>query len=128
MEKVKFIARVLAAVPLLLIGIQHLTGMAPMQPILEGAGLPFPEITATVAPIFEILGALLLLLGFQARLGGLITMGSMVGAIAAHVLFDHAKFEWADEPPMALPIIIFVLAAFILVAGPGAWALQSKKD
>lgn len=128
MEKIKFVARILAAGPVLFIGIQHLLGLAPMQPMLEGAGMPLPELTAVVAPIFEVIGALLLLLGFQARFGALLTLGAMAGAIATHLLFDHAKFEWADEPPIGMPIVIMLLSAIILVAGPGAWSLQSKKD
>lgn len=122
-SKLPFAARLIAGIPLLSIGIQHATGMAPMEPILIGSGIPMPALNATVAPIFEILASLLLLSGFFARLGGLITLGAMSMATYAHIVFD-----WADEPPIALPIIIFICAAFIVVKGAGAFSVDLKKS
>ena len=121
-SKVPFGVRLLAGVPLLLISIQHATGMAPMKPILVGAGIPMADLNAAVAPIFEIIAALLLLSGFFARIGALITMGAMVMATYTHLVFD-----WETEPPVVLPIVIFLAAAFILVKGAGAFSLDLKK-
>ena len=44
------IIRILIALPLIGIGISHLTGASPMLPILEGAGIPFPEFNAVFIP------------------------------------------------------------------------------
>ena len=127
MSKFLTLIRLVAAIPLLLIGIQHVTGAAPMLPILTGAGLPEPELTAQLAPFLEVAGGALLLLGLFARFGALLAVGSMVGALAAHLRFDHTQFEWPDEPPIALPIAILVCALIVLAMGPGAFALQGKK-
>lgn len=115
--------RILAAAPLLLIGIQHLTGAAPMQPILEGAGFPSPELGATLAPIVEVAGGALLLTGLFARLGGLLALGSMAGA-----LYAHLNFDWADEPPLLLPIAVAVFAALVVLGGAGSFALGGRKS
>ena len=122
-SKVPFAIRIVAGLPLLLISIQHATGMAPMKPILEGAGIPMADLNATVAPIFEIIAALLLLAGFYARIGALITMGAMTMATYSHLVFD-----WADEPPVALPIVIFLAAGYILLKGAGAFSLDLKRS
>jgi putative oxidoreductase len=119
MSKLLFAARIVAAVPLLGIGFQHLLGIAPIEPILEGAGLPFPELGAAVAPAGEVLAGLLLLLGLFPRIGGLVAVGSMLGALVA-----HARFDWADEPPLALPILVLAFAALVVVKGPGALAVH----
>ena len=122
-SKIPVVARAIAGLPLLLIGIQHLTGMAPMQPILEGAGIPMAALNATVAPIFEIIAGLLLLSGFFARIGGLITIGAMSMATYTHIVHD-----WADEPPIALPIAILVAAIFVVIKGAGAMSIDLKKS
>ena len=121
MSKLLLAARLAAAVPLLAIGLQHLTGAAPMQPILEGAGLPFPELGAVAAPIVEVVAGVLLLLGLFPRIGGLMAMGSMAGALVA-----HARFDWADEPPLVLPIAVLLFAALVTAKGPGAWAIRAR--
>ena len=121
-SKVPFAIRIVAGLPLLLISIQHATGMAPMKPILEGAGIPMADLNATVAPIFEIIAALLLLSGFYARIGALITMGAMAMATYSHLVFD-----WAEEPPIFLPIAILLAAAFVFFKGAGAFSMDLKK-
>ena len=108
------ILRILISLPLLGIGFLHLTGVEPMAPILEGAKLPLPELTATLAPIAEVVGGLLLFANFRPRIGALFALGTMAGALAAHL-----RFDWADEPPILLPIAVFVGALVILARGGG---------
>ena len=123
MSKLLFVLRVLAALPLLAIGVQHLTGAAPMLPILEGAGFPMPELGAIVAPIVEVAAGASLLLGFFPRLGALLALGSMSGAIVAPL-----RFDWADEPPIALPIAIVLVALVVLKFGAGALGLHKRAE
>ena len=117
------VARILIALPLLLSGSQHLFGLAPMEPILRGAKIPFPELNAIVAPLIEVTAGLLLLLGFFARIGAALTIPAMSVALYTHLVFD-----WADEPPILLPIALIVLAAYILWRGAGAWSLDLRKQ
>jgi uncharacterized membrane protein YphA (DoxX/SURF4 family) len=109
------IIRILASLPLIGIGVMHLVGVAPLLPIVEGAGFPFPELSARLAPIAQILAGLLLLTGIQARVGALLALGTMAGALLAHL-----RFDWADEPPMLLPILVIAGAVTILLRGPGS--------
>lgn len=115
------IPRFIAGAPLLAIGAMHLTGAAPMRPILEAAGIPLVELNAVAAPIFEVLAGLMLLSGGLARLGGALAIGSMSVAIYAHIVAD-----WADEPPIALPIAVWLASAYILWKGGGAWSLDGR--
>ncbi len=121
MSKLLTVVRLLASAPLLLIGIQHLTGAAPMQPILEGARMPLPELSAILAPAVEVVAGALLISGFQARLGAVLAILTMVGAVFAHV-----RHDWADEPTLLLPVAVIILAAVVLLRGPGAFALAQR--
>ena len=115
------IIRIIAALPLLAIGMQHLTGAAPMLPVLKGAGIPFPELNAIFAPIFEVLAGVLLISGGFARIGALIAIGAM-----AAVIYSHLVFDWVDEPPVLLPIAILVMAGIVLIKGAGDWSVDRR--
>jgi len=127
MQKPLGIARILASLPLLAIGAMHFTGSAPLLPILEGANVPQAELIDKLAPIAEIVAGLLLLMGYRARIGALLGIGSMAGAIATHLKFVPTEaFAWPDEPPIALPIAVLVLCLLVLAKGPGAWAVGRR--
>ena len=124
------VARIVAAAPLIGIGLQHILGTAPLLPILLGTPIPMPELNAAIGPWTQVLGGLLLLVGFFARAGGLLGAGAMAAALFAHVTFEQyvpagatEAFTWADEPPIALPVI--VLVASLMVAAGGAGRLSA---
>ena len=130
-SKVAAIARVLVALPILAIGVQHLVvPEASMKPLLEAAGFPLVDLTAAVAPVFEILGALLLLPGFFARAGAVVLSGAMAAATATHVIIAQKGLPWPNgeenNPGTVLPALLFVGALFILWKGAGAWSLDRK--
>ena len=130
-SKVVAIIRVIVAVPILAIGVQHLTvAEASMKPLLEAAGLPLPELTAKVAPIFEIAGALLLLVGLYARVGAAILSGAMTAATATHLIIGQKGLPWPNgeenNPGTVMPALLLVGALFILWKGAGAFSLDRK--
>jgi uncharacterized membrane protein YphA (DoxX/SURF4 family) len=108
------VIRILSSVPLLALGTMHLAGAAPLAPILEGAGIPFPELNAVLAPIAQIAAGVLLLTGVRARIGALLALGTMAGA-----LFAHLRFDWVDEPTLLLPLAVVAGTGYVLVRGPG---------
>ena len=109
--------RIVSAMPLLAIGTQHLIGMVPMEPILEGAGFPLVSFFAITVPVLEVLMGLALVVGFYARVGALISLGIMVGAIYAHLVHD-----WADEPVLLLPVAVLLGTLQVLWSGAGAFS------
>ncbi len=109
--------RALVALPLILIGIQHVIGTAPILPILEGARIPQAVLFSYIVPPLEVLAGLSLLIGLYARAGALITLPTMGVAVYAHLVHD-----WADEPVIVLPIAVFLGALQILIGGAGAFS------
>jgi len=133
------IIRIVAGAPLLMFGIMHLTGAAPMEPLVEAAGLPMPAITATVAPLAQLLAGLLLLSGAFARVGALIAIPVMLGGLVTN--FKIPNDQWptpseidpsilvmGQEPGMLTPlaIVVILLSGFIIFKGAGAWSIDSK--
>ena len=115
------IARIVAAIPLLAISVQHVIGTAPLEPILRGAGIPLPEVNAIVGPVVQLLAGALLISGYFARLGAVLTISAMTLATYTHVVSD-----WPDEPPLALPLILILISLFVLWKGAGAWSFDLK--
>lgn len=109
--------RLIAAVPLIGIGVQHLIGTAPMRPILDGAGIPLAAFFAILVPILEVIAGLGLALGFYARLHAFLSFAIMVVAVYAHVVHD-----WTDEPAIILPVAVAVCAAQVVWGGAGAFS------
>lgn len=120
-QKSATIARIIIALPLLAIGSQHLLGIAPLEPILRGAGIPLPELNAIVGPVLELVAGALLIAGYFARIGAALTIPAMAMATYTHLVSD-----WADEPPIALPLTLIALSAFVLWKGAGSWSFDLR--
>ena len=120
--------RIVAGVPLLGIGLVHVAvPEAPMRPLVEAAGFPFAAIVSPTAVAFEIAAGLSLLLGFWARVGGLLAIPTMLGAVYAHLVIDVWPNGPENEPPLLLPIAVTVCAAYVLWRGAGRWSLDRRR-
>ena len=113
------VLRLIAAVPLIGIGAQHVLGTAPMLPILEGAQFPFAPFFAALVPWLEIVAGLALVVGFFARPAALTALVIMGAAVYAHIAHD-----WADEPVIVLPLAVAICVSQILWGGAGAFSID----
>jgi len=131
-SKLTPLARFLAGAPLLAFGVLHLTSVAPAAPLMEAAGLPLPQVLGPLASLTEIAAGVLLLTGLLARLGGVLAMGTMSGAIFTHLKIPSdgwpASNGGPQEPPLIyLAIVIALLGLFVAVKGGGAFSVDRKK-
>lgn len=123
------VPRIVAGVPLLAIGLAHvLIPEAPMRPLVEAAGFPFAAIVSPIAVAIEIVAGLSLLLGWWARAGGFLTIPTMLGAIYAHLTIDVWPNGPESEPPLMLPVLVILCAAYVLWRGAGRWSLDRRRD
>ncbi|MDA1240641.1 MAG: DoxX family protein [Chloroflexi bacterium] len=121
------IPRLLAGLPLLGIGMVHIDDSSlRMDPLVEAAGFPLASLLSPVAVAIEVIAGLSLLLGFWARLGGLLAVPVMLGAAYAHLAIDVWPNGAANEPPLALPIVVALAAAYIAWRGAGRWSLDGR--
>lgn len=120
------IPRVVAGAPLLIIGLAHVfEDSAPMQPLVEAAGMPAPALLAPIAVAAEIAAGVALLLGAFARAGAVLAVVTMLAALYAHAAIDVWPNGAEDEPPLALPVIVLVCAAYVLWHGAGRWSVDA---
>lgn len=120
--------RIVAAVPLLGIGLAHVVvPEAPMRTLVEAAGFPFAAVLSPLAVAIEIVAGLSLLVGLWARVGAFLAIPTMLGAIYAHVVIDVWPNGPANEPPLMLPIAVMVCAAYVLWRGAGRWSLDRRR-
>jgi uncharacterized membrane protein YphA (DoxX/SURF4 family) len=120
------LVRLVAAIPLLATGIMHVVlPDAPMRPLVEAAGLPLASLLAPVAVVIEIVAGASLLFGAWARLGALLAIPTMLVAAYAHLAID----AWPNpggEPPLAVPLIVMICAAWVLRHGAGRVSVDGR--
>ena len=123
-DKWLIIPRLIAALPLAGFGSFHLTGMTPLMQILEGSGIPFPQVNYFLAPFFMVVAGLSMGLGYYARTGAVI--GSFAMLVAAYSKLVIEQWPGPMEPPLALPLVVLAACLVILVKGAGNWSLDRK--
>jgi len=81
-------------------------------------GAPFPEVSAWIAVYSELLGGILLALGFFTRSAAVAIMATLAVAILVY----HAGHEYGHKE---LALLHFAVAAFFLISGPGRLSMDS---
>lgn len=96
-------------------------GIAGTAGWMESIGIPFPEVSATLAGVTELLGGLALMTGFGLRLmAAPLAFSMIVAAFTAHSGFD------ATAGGMEYPLTLAVIAAGLGLIGPGRFALSGR--
>lgn len=121
----KLIIRVVLGFVMLLHGIAKLTGgIGGIQGMLGGAGLP--EFMAWGVYLGEVLGPVLLIIGFYARIGAALVAINMLMAVAlAHmgqVFLLNDQGGWAIE----LQALMLFTAIGLIFTGPGRYAINTR--
>ena len=93
---------------------------------LIAAELPFYEINRWVVPFLEIALGALLLVGAYARPAAAMVIGMMVVATYVHIKVDDPTLFPLQPSEPIIPIVVIVLAAYVLWRGAGAWSLDQR--
>jgi putative oxidoreductase len=129
------ILRIIAGLPLLAFGVMHITGALPMEPLVEAAGLPMPGVAAMVTPPVMILAGVLLIAGLYARVGAVLAIGTMLGAVVTHIKIPSDGWpipaETAPNPNPYVPMLVMAIAiilfsGYVVLKGAGAWSVDGK--
>lgn len=135
-SKFLIVPRLFAGLPLVGLGVMHFVNPEHMRNILIASGLPMVELSVFAAPAGEVFAGVLLLLGFYARIGGLIGAGTMLPAIYSTVILSKLTVETLPEgltevpfvPPLPLPVVVLVCSLVVAALGSGAWSLGPHKQ
>ncbi len=91
---------------------------------LVEANIPFYEFTYWAVPILEILLGIILLAGYQSRVGTLIIFPLMTIAIYVHLTATNlGAFPSQPQFPY-MPIMVIGMAIVVLYKGAGAWSFD----
>ncbi len=123
------VPRLVAGLPLFGIGLIHIIDPElRMDPLVEAAGLPLVSVLAPLAVAIEVVAGAMLLAGLFARIGALLAIPTMLVAIYAHLTIDVWPNGADNEPPILLPIVVAVCAAYILWRGAGRWSIDGWRS
>lgn len=122
------IARILLALVFLVSGVRSLGAVAGTAGYLARLGVPMPDIMAWVVIIVEILGAIMLIVGWKTRLAAWV----LVAFVVVATLLAH-RF-WAGDPAQYVNQLnhflknLAMIGGLLLVAvhGPGRLALDRR--
>ena len=135
-SKLLLIPRLLAGLPMLGFGMIHFVKPDHFRDILLASGIPMVNVNLYAAPIALVIGAVLLLLGRFARVGGLFGIATMAVAIYSTVILSGMAVadlptgltEVPKVPPLPLPVVVTVASLIVLVRGGGHWSLDLKNQ
>lgn len=123
----RLIARISLAFLMLPHGIVKLPffhGLVNVQATLTEAGLPIS--LAILAPIFEILAPLMLVIGWRVRVASIIVIGTMLFALAATVGFNLFALDAVGGFKGEKALMYISLALVVLFLGAGKYSIDKK--
>lgn len=117
------LGRVFIAPLFLIAGYGKVVGFAGTVAYTASVGVPFPEVAVVVAIIVELLGGLMLLVGFQTRWTALaLAVFTVITAFYFHTNFG-------DQTQMVMFLKNFAIAGgllFVKAMGAGAYSVDAK--
>ena len=120
-----FLGRLLLSVIFVLSGFQKLTEFSGTVAFMGSEGLPFPLLAAIVAILVECVGAILLIVGYQTRLTGIVlALWCIATALVAHRNFADPDQMVHFLKNVAMAGGFLQLAAF----GAGAFSLDARRS
>ncbi|GAB3252670.1 DoxX family protein [Chitinimonas naiadis] len=118
------IGRILMAAIFLLSGVSKIAGPAATKGYIASAGLPFPDLAYLVAVVVEIVGGILLLVGYRTRIVSLVLAAFTVAAAFGF----HSNL--ADQNQMIHFLKNLAMAGGLLQVvafGAGYFSLDNRK-
>ena len=117
------VGRVLMSVIFILAGLQKLAGFSGTAGYMGSLGLPLPEVAVIVAIIVEIIGGVLVLVGYRTRIVGLVlAVWCLVTALIAHTHFSDPAQAVNFLKNLAMAGGFLQLFAY----GGGAWSIDGR--
>lgn len=125
---VLLLGRILFSLVFILFGFSKLTHFSENIVFLAGKGLPYPQLLAALAIIFELGGGIMVLLGWRTRIGALMLFLFVI--IATGIVHTFWSYHGIAATNQMLHFIknISILggALFIMVFGAGAYSLDRE--
>lgn len=122
-------ARLLLALMFLLAGIEKFTGLEGTAGYIASAGLPLPKLLAVASAVVEVLGAVLLIVGWQARWAALALAGfTLVATVFFHNFWTLPQDQQMTQMLMFLKNLAAIGGLLMVYAfGAGSLSLDARR-
>nr|WP_256381145.1 DoxX family protein [Myxosarcina sp. GI1] len=124
MKYVALAARVCLCLIFLKAGISHLLGFGQTVAMMAGNGLPIPNVLLAFTVIFQILGGLSLLLGYQVRIGSILLI---IFLIPATLVFHNPIADPSQLNDFLKNIGLIGGLLMVIAVGAGALSIDGDK-
>lgn len=124
MKYVALAARICLSLIFLKAGISHITGFSGFVELIASSGLPLAPLLAIATIVFQLLGALSLLLGYQTKIGSILLI---LFLIPASFMF-HSPFDPEQLNAFLKNIGLIGGLLMVIYAGSGALSVEGKKS
>lgn len=120
--------RVLLALLFLLSGFDKIGAFAGTAGYIASKGLPMSQVVAGATIVFEVLGGLLLAIGFKARwVAAAFAAFTLLAAFIFHPYWSMPEAQQALQKIMFLKNLAIAGGMLLLVAyGPGRWSVDKR--
>ena len=125
MEYIALAARICLSLVFFKAGISHLTGFSGFVELISGQGLPLAGLLAAGTVVFQLLGAISLLIGYKANIGSILLI---VFLIPASLLFHNPIADPSQINDFLKNVGLIGGLLMVVYAGAGALSIDGKKN
>jgi putative oxidoreductase len=127
-DVLSLVGRVLLVWLFLVSGYDKIGGFTGTAGYIASRGLPMPEVLAGAALVLELLGSLLIVVGFKARwAAAALAAFTLVASFVFHNYWTMPEAQQAVQKLMFLKNLSIAGGLLLLVAfGPGRWAVDRR--
>ena len=124
MEYIALAARICLSLIFFKAGISHLTGFSGFVELINSQGLPLASILAAGTVLFQLLGAISLLIGYQTEIGSILLI---IFLIPASLLFHNPIADPSQINDFLKNVALIGGLLMVVYAGSGALSIEGKK-
>ena len=124
-EYIPLAARICLCLIFFKAGISHLTGFSELSQIISSQALPLASLLAAGTVLFQLLGAVSLLIGYQTKIGSILLI---LFLIPASLLFHNPIADPSQINDFLKNVGLIGGLLMVLYAGSGALSIDGKNE
>ena len=125
MEYIALAARICLCLIFFKAGISHLTGFGGLVKTIASQGLPLASVLAAGTVVFQLLGALSLLIGYKTKIGSILLI---IFLIPASLMFHNPIADPSQLNDFLKNIGLIGGLLMVIYAGAGALSVDGRKN
>jgi putative oxidoreductase len=122
------VGRIFLSIVFLLSGVMKITAFSQILPMMQAKGFPLPGVSLGIAAAVELIGAALLITGYQARLSAWVLFVYLI--VATFVFHNFWAAQGMEQQTQLINFLknVAIMGGLLMVAafGPGRLALGNS--